>query len=206
MSLSWARCAISHCEGFCVSVQHTERRYEEAFENARKPISTGGTAAGSGAGGAVIDTEGLRQGAHANINQVRDLNLVSFTRRVANKYHLLWRCLHKVLRLSVAACVLQVGLTADHEGALCTQWEGRYLNLLLTGIPRAHGGGFTLQGHQAAKSGIGAAHGQAKAGADQAADTAASQVCAALSQHAHLRALRLPSPEMAQFTFSLHVC
>ena len=39
---------------------------------------------------------------------------------------------------------------------------------------------WVLQGQQAAKSGIDAAHGQAKAGADQAADTVASQVCLAL--------------------------
>ena len=39
---------------------------------------------------------------------------------------------------------------------------------------------WVLQGQQAAKSGIDAAHGQAKAGADQAADTAASQVGTAL--------------------------
>ena len=40
---------------------------------------------------------------------------------------------------------------------------------------------WNVQGQQAAKSGIDAAHGQAKAGADQAADTAASQVCCSVA-------------------------
>ena len=42
-----------------------------------------------------------------------------------------------------------------------------------------------MQGQQAAKSGIDTAHGQAKAGADQAAGTAASQVCMAMLLFQH---------------------
>ena len=45
-------------------LQNTERRYEQTFADARKPIST------SGAGGAGVDTEGLRKDAHGNIEQV----------------------------------------------------------------------------------------------------------------------------------------
>ena len=45
-------------------VQNTERRYEQTFADARKPAST------AGAGGAGIDTEGLRKDAHGNIIQV----------------------------------------------------------------------------------------------------------------------------------------
>ena len=48
----------------------------------------------------------------------------------------------------------------------------------LSGMPQACGLG--TQGQEAAKSGIDSAHGQAKAGIDQTAGTAASQVCVAV--------------------------
>ena len=47
----------------CV-LQNTERRYEQTFANARKPGSA------AGAGGASVDTQGLRKDAHGNIIQV----------------------------------------------------------------------------------------------------------------------------------------
>ena len=98
------------------------------------------------------------------------------------------------------------GASADHEGALCTHSECKYLKLLLLCVLQAHGGGHVLQGRQAAKSGIDATHGQAKAGADQAADTAASQVCGACLNMQTFRLQGFLPLKAAQLIAFLHAC
>ncbi len=90
-------------------MQHTERRYEEAFENARKPV--GADDAAGKAGGAGIDREGLRQGTHSNISQVLAVALRTSQQHAADRYihDPISQPRHRVLCLSAAACVLQSG-------------------------------------------------------------------------------------------------
>ncbi len=62
-------------------LQNTERKYEQTFANARKPAST------AGAGGAGVDTQGLRKDAHGNIIQVL---LLLFFRYMADPCSVPW--------------------------------------------------------------------------------------------------------------------